>query len=136
MVHRFIAVVVFCATAAAASAAVAAPQALLLVADGQALPLTCEGGICQAEASAICLQPDRPIPLPGTAYGVPAGRSGHAEPFALLIGETAAGKQIVHSVPPALAIVSEREPMKWAGGQVRGPRIMPMSFPPGSKRDA
>jgi len=30
--------------------------------------------------------------------------------------------------------VSDREPMKWAGGQVRGPRIMPMSFPPGEKR--
>lgn len=30
--------------------------------------------------------------------------------------------------------VTDREPMKWAGGQVRGPRIMPMSFPPGQKR--
>ena len=30
--------------------------------------------------------------------------------------------------------VSDREPMKWAGGQVRGPRIMPMSFPAGQKR--
>ncbi len=30
--------------------------------------------------------------------------------------------------------VSNREPMKWAGGQVRGPRIMPLSFPAGSKR--
>ena len=30
--------------------------------------------------------------------------------------------------------VSDREPMKWAGGQVRGPRIMPMSFPAGSRR--
>jgi cytochrome P450 len=30
--------------------------------------------------------------------------------------------------------VSDREPMKWAGGQVRGPRIMPMSFAPGEKR--
>lgn len=27
--------------------------------------------------------------------------------------------------------LSDREPMKWAGGQVRGPRIMPMSFPAG-----
>ena len=30
--------------------------------------------------------------------------------------------------------VSDREAMKWAGGQVRGPRIMPLSFPPGAKR--
>ncbi len=30
--------------------------------------------------------------------------------------------------------VDDREPMKWAGGQVRGPRIMPMSFPAGQKR--
>ena len=30
--------------------------------------------------------------------------------------------------------VSDREPMKWAGGQVRGPRVLPVSFPPGAKR--
>ena len=30
--------------------------------------------------------------------------------------------------------VSDREPMKWAGGQVRGPRVMPMSFPPGQQQ--
>ncbi len=30
--------------------------------------------------------------------------------------------------------VSDREAMKWAGGQVRGPRVMPMSFPPGARR--
>jgi cytochrome P450 len=30
--------------------------------------------------------------------------------------------------------LSDREPMKWAGGQVRGPRVMPLSFPPGSPR--
>jgi len=30
--------------------------------------------------------------------------------------------------------VSDREPMKWAGGQVRGPRLMPLSFPAGQKR--
>jgi len=30
--------------------------------------------------------------------------------------------------------ISDREPMKWAGGQVRGPRVMPMSFPAGEKR--
>lgn len=28
----------------------------------------------------------------------------------------------------------EGEPMKWAGGQVRGPRVMPMKFPAGSPR--
>ena len=30
--------------------------------------------------------------------------------------------------------VSDREPMQWAGGQVRGPRVMPISFPAGSRR--
>ena len=30
--------------------------------------------------------------------------------------------------------LSDREPMKWAGGQVRGPRVMPFSFAPGSRR--
>jgi hypothetical protein len=31
-------------------------------------------------------------------------------------------------------VVSDREPMRWAGGQVRGPRVMPLDFPPGSRR--
>lgn len=30
--------------------------------------------------------------------------------------------------------VSDREPMKWSAGQIRGPRVMPLSFPAGSKR--
>jgi len=30
--------------------------------------------------------------------------------------------------------LSDREPMKWAGGQVRGPRVMPLSFAPGGGR--
>ena len=30
--------------------------------------------------------------------------------------------------------LSGREPMKWAGGQVRGPRVMPFSFEPGLPR--
>ena len=30
--------------------------------------------------------------------------------------------------------VSDREPMKWAGGQVRGPRIMPLTFPRGTRQ--
>jgi len=30
--------------------------------------------------------------------------------------------------------LSDREPMKWAGGQVRGPRVMPLSFEPGQAR--
>ncbi len=30
--------------------------------------------------------------------------------------------------------LSDRGPMKWAGGQVRGPRLMPFSFPAGSPR--
>ncbi|MEZ5165661.1 MAG: cytochrome P450 [Acidimicrobiales bacterium] len=31
-------------------------------------------------------------------------------------------------------VLSDRSPMKWAGGQVRGPREMPLSFPAGSPR--
>jgi cytochrome P450 len=30
--------------------------------------------------------------------------------------------------------VSDRERVKWAGGQVRGPRILPVSFTAGSRR--
>ncbi len=29
--------------------------------------------------------------------------------------------------------VTEGEPMSWAGGQVRGPRVLPVNFPPGMK---
>jgi cytochrome P450 len=30
--------------------------------------------------------------------------------------------------------VSDREPVEWAGGQVRGPRVLPVCFPAGSRR--
>ncbi|MBT3885801.1 MAG: hypothetical protein HOO19_11025 [Rhodospirillaceae bacterium] len=46
----------------------AAPQILGLVAAAQPIPLTCEGGVCRAEVSAVCLQQHRKSPEPGTAY--------------------------------------------------------------------
>lgn len=48
--------------------AYAAPQILGLVASAQPIPLTCEGGVCRAEVSSVCLQQHRKSPEPGTAY--------------------------------------------------------------------
>lgn len=54
--------------AATLAPAWAAPQMLGLVATAAPAPLTCEGGVCQAELSAFCLQRERDMPVPGTAY--------------------------------------------------------------------
>lgn len=50
------------------TAAAAAPQALGLVATNLPVDLTCEGGVCEAEFSAFCLQAERVAPKPGTPY--------------------------------------------------------------------
>ena len=65
----------FLFAAVAAPGALAAPQVLGLVASAEPLPLVCEGGVCSAEFSTLCLQPKRPAPVPGTAYR-PAGSGG------------------------------------------------------------
>ena len=49
-------------------AAGAAPQILALIPTEGAKPLVCEGEICRAEFSAMCLQEERKVPLLGTAY--------------------------------------------------------------------
>lgn len=54
--------------AAALPQAVAAPQALGLIAAHRPVPLQCGGGLCTAEVSSFCLQRERPVPPPGTAY--------------------------------------------------------------------
>ena len=48
--------------------AFAAPQILALVETPEPTPLVCAGGVCEAEFSTLCLQKERPIPLPNTAY--------------------------------------------------------------------
>ena len=52
----------------AISPARAVPQILGLVASAAPIPLRCEGGVCRAEVSAVCLQQHRKSPEPGTAY--------------------------------------------------------------------
>ncbi len=59
---------VFISAMLAIAPAHAAPQILGLVASAQPIPLTCEGGICRAQVSAVCLQQHRNSPEPGTAY--------------------------------------------------------------------
>lgn len=56
------------ATLTGISGALAAPQILALLETTQPTPLTCSGGVCQAEFSTMCLQRNREVPRPGTAY--------------------------------------------------------------------
>ncbi len=50
------------------SGAGAAPQILALVETPEPTPLVCAEGVCRAEFSTLCLQQERDIPHPGTAY--------------------------------------------------------------------
>lgn len=59
---------IFLMSAALPLSAEAAPQVLALSETGGAVAMTCQGGECRAELSAICLQERRPMPRPGTAY--------------------------------------------------------------------
>jgi hypothetical protein len=49
------------------------PQILAAVPVGEPLELVCDDTTCEVEFSAICLQPDRHLPQPGTTYKVLAG---------------------------------------------------------------
>jgi len=68
--HRVLQVLslVVVATATGISGAFAAPQILALLETPEPTPLACAGGVCQAEFSTMCLQKNREIPQPGTAY--------------------------------------------------------------------
>lgn len=48
--------------------ALAAPQILALMATDGPQPLECDGEICRAEFTAICLQEHRSVPNAGTVY--------------------------------------------------------------------
>ncbi len=50
------------------SGAGAAPQILALVETPEPTPLVCAEGVCRAEFSTMCLQQERDIPHPNTAY--------------------------------------------------------------------
>jgi hypothetical protein len=60
--------VTFPLAALALSPAQAAPQILGLIASATPIPMTCAGGTCTAEISAVCLQQHRPTPSTGTVY--------------------------------------------------------------------
>ena len=56
------------ATLTGISGAAAAPQILALLETTEPTPLACSGGVCRAEFSTMCLQRNREVPSPGTAY--------------------------------------------------------------------
>ena len=87
----------------------AAPQTLLLVAQGDDLQFRCAGEHCLAEATALCLQYERATPTAGTPYEpVDEERYGTGRPNGLaLIGESEGGEE--KSLPlDTMTIVSER----------------------------
>ncbi len=90
--------------------AVAAPQALLLVATGDDLQLVCERGECAAEVSAICLQPERATPLWGTPYAVIEDPEDEprVEPALTLVGHTADGREVTLPAAGNLGFTAER----------------------------
>lgn len=55
------------------SPARAAPQALGLVANAEAVPLICTDGVCEAEFTSFCLQEERDLPRTGTPYQLAGG---------------------------------------------------------------
>ncbi|MGD8809430.1 MAG: hypothetical protein PVG24_07475 [Gammaproteobacteria bacterium] len=101
----------FCLMAAMAPAQ-AAPQAMLLVANGDSIPFRCADDLCLAEATSICLQKERATPRAGTPYEpVDERRYGTGRPNGLqLVGITAAGAEKPLPVE-RMRIVSERDHM-------------------------
>jgi hypothetical protein len=90
--------------------AVAAPQALLLVAPGDDLQLVCERGECAVEVPTICLQPERATPLLGTPYAVIEDPEDEprVEPALTLVGHTADGREVTLPAAGNLGITAER----------------------------
>ena len=68
MRYRTIIAAAALAFASTFSSANAAPQMLGLVATLEPAPLACADGVCEIEISAFCLQQERDMPAPGTAY--------------------------------------------------------------------
>ena len=83
----------------------AEPQSLLLVAAGD-LELVCDGAECAADATTLCLQPDREIPKKGTAYELIADAG--TTPGLALIGVYADGREIVLPDVVPIGITAER----------------------------
>jgi hypothetical protein len=105
-------VTVIAGLVAAAATASAAPQAMLLVAGGDALQFRCTGDECLAEATSICLQYERSTPRAGTPYElVDEERYGTGrENGLLLVGIAASGAE--KPLPlETMQIIAEREHM-------------------------
>lgn len=97
---------------AAATSAAAAPQAMMLVANGDSIQFRCDGDECLAEATSICLQEERATPTAGTPYEpVDERRYGTGRKNGLhLVGYAASGEQ--KKLPlDRMEIISERHHM-------------------------
>lgn len=90
--------------------AIGAPQALLLVAQGEDVQLFCQDSECAAEVTTICLQPKRAIPVRGTKYLVIEDPRRDADKSAALslLGRSPGGSEV--ELPAThLRIAAERD---------------------------
>lgn len=78
------------------ASAVATPQALLVATQGE-VPLVCEFGLCTAELSTFCLQPEYENPVSGAPYSVFTGEGARGD--MVLVGFAADGSET--TVPTA-----------------------------------
>ena len=86
------------------STAVAAPQALGLVATNGGIELNCKGAGCSADFTAFCLQQDRASPNRGTPYQIGSGQIEVA-------GLTATGDTVKLDPEQSLVLESRRKHM-------------------------
>ena len=82
----------------------AAPQALVVASAGD-VPLACEDGVCAADISTFCLQPERDTPPPGTPYAVHDTLRGES---ISLVALGAHGATVSVAISDELSIVAAR----------------------------
>jgi hypothetical protein len=112
-IMRALAIALMTGIGLVATTANAAPQAMMLVANGDSIPFRCTGDLCLAEATSICLQAERAAPHAGTPYEPVDERryaTGRRHDGLHLVGITAAGAEKPLPVE-TMRIVSERDHM-------------------------
>ena len=96
---------ILCCLVATGPRAAEPPQALLLVAAGD-IALQCSEGECAADATTLCLQPERERPRRGTPYAI-VGEEGVRDAITL-IGRTGDGRAVELPMGIPIRITAER----------------------------
>lgn len=117
----------------------AAPQVLALVPTVDAVEMTCDGAVCEAELSAFCLQEEAESPRPGTTYRLTGGRGLSVEGGGVARHLAAADPVAVESVRgfTAVRVSVERAALGVAEGATLQLRVGPgISLVPEALADA